>query len=166
MSVNYDQIAQKYDLSPDAVKALAEALQRGNGTLAQFNHPELGGMGQWMPGMVMVGDMFNNALKAKIDGVCTTLASTHTPSTMAQMQSNRWWDAELGQPKTSGAQNETRYAYFPDSKRLLVMRDGKIKTYHTGSHRIVGVSQQQSNNTQSLVFQTDQGVISEADLDS
>jgi hypothetical protein len=42
--------------------------------MAQFNHPEFGGMSQWSPGMTMVGDMFNNGLKSKLDAVCSELA--------------------------------------------------------------------------------------------
>jgi len=51
-----------------------DALARGNGSMAQFNHPELGGNGQWMPGMIMIGEMFNHALKAKVNALCTELA--------------------------------------------------------------------------------------------
>jgi hypothetical protein len=51
-------------------------LTDGNGTMAQFNHWELGGGGQWMQGgMTMVGDMFNNSLKAKVDGLCFELSN-------------------------------------------------------------------------------------------
>jgi hypothetical protein len=43
--------------------------------MAQFNHHELGGAGQWMPGgMTMVGDMFNHGLKVKVDGLCSELS--------------------------------------------------------------------------------------------
>ena len=42
--------------------------------MAQFSHPEFGGMSQWSPGMTMVGDMFNNGLKSKLDAVCSELA--------------------------------------------------------------------------------------------
>ena len=42
--------------------------------MAQFGHPDLGGNGQWMRnGMIMVGDMFNHALKAKVDALCQAL---------------------------------------------------------------------------------------------
>ena len=55
--------------------AMLESLIAGGGTMAQFNHPEFGGMGQWTRGgMTMVGDMFNNALKAKVDGLCSELS--------------------------------------------------------------------------------------------
>jgi hypothetical protein len=70
------ELAQRYDVSTAAVLTLLQALMHGHGTMAQFDHPELGGRGQWMPGgMVMVGDMFNQALKATVDGLCTALAA-------------------------------------------------------------------------------------------
>src|SRR5262245_12447475 len=70
------ELAQRYNVSTDAVLTLLYALVNGHGTMAQFDHPELGGRGQWMQGgMVMVGDMFNNALKARGTELCTTLAS-------------------------------------------------------------------------------------------
>src|SRR2546422_2362231 len=70
------ELAQRYGVSTEAVLTLLSALMRGHGTMAQFDHRELGGRGQWMPGgMVMVGDMFNHALKAMVDGLCTELAA-------------------------------------------------------------------------------------------
>ncbi len=70
-----NDLAQRYGVSTDAVMSLLQALINGNGTMAQFNHWELGGGGQWMQGgMTMVGDMFNYGLKAKVDGLCTELS--------------------------------------------------------------------------------------------
>ncbi|MGO9547684.1 MAG: SHOCT domain-containing protein [Rhodomicrobium sp.] len=69
-------IAQRYGISFDAVKAMLDAVSRGGGTMAQFNVPELGGGGQWMlGGMTMVGDMFNNSLKATVDNLCYELSN-------------------------------------------------------------------------------------------
>lgn len=69
-------LAQRYGVSQDAVMVLLQATMEGHGTMAQFNHPELGGSGQWMQGgMTMVGDMFNHGLKSKVDGLCTELSS-------------------------------------------------------------------------------------------
>lgn len=71
-----NQIANQYGVSSDAVLTLLQALVNGNGTMAQFNHWELGGGGQWMQGgMTMVGDMFNSSLKAKVDGLCFELSN-------------------------------------------------------------------------------------------
>jgi len=70
-----DALAQRYSVGTDAVMTLLQALVNGNGTMAQFNHPELGGSGQWMRGgMTMVGDMFNSGLKLKVDGLCSELS--------------------------------------------------------------------------------------------
>jgi len=70
-----DELAQRYSVSADAVVTLLQSLVNGNGTMAQFNHRELGGGGQWMRGgMTMVGDMFNHGLKAKVEGLCSELS--------------------------------------------------------------------------------------------
>jgi hypothetical protein len=70
-----NELAQRYAVSTDVVMTLLQALVNSNGTMAQFNHWELGGGGQWMRGgMTMVGDMFNYALKSKVDGLCSELS--------------------------------------------------------------------------------------------
>lgn len=44
--------------------------------MAQFSHPEFGGSGQWMQGgMLMLSDMFNHALKGRVDGLCNELSA-------------------------------------------------------------------------------------------
>ena len=64
-----DELAQRYSVSSDAVMTLLRALVNNNGSMAQFNHQELGGGGQWMRGgMTMVGDMFNYGLKSLVSG--------------------------------------------------------------------------------------------------
>ena len=70
-----DELAQRYGVGSGAVTAMLHSLIAGGGTMAQFDHPEFGGMGQWTRGgMTMVGDMFDNSLKAKVDGLCSELA--------------------------------------------------------------------------------------------
>ncbi len=71
-----NDIAQRYNFSPDAVFCMLQAVINGNGSMAQFNHREFGGSGQWMRGgMIMLGDMFNNALKNSVGGLCQELAN-------------------------------------------------------------------------------------------
>ena len=79
---------------------------------------------------------------------------------MAEMQ--QWWPAALGQPSSSGAQNDARYAFFPDKRRLLIEQDGALSTYDTGDHQIGGVSQAQSDRRH-LAFTSQNGTV---DLDS
>jgi Short C-terminal domain len=58
------------------VAAMLDAVMNGNGSMAQFSHPEFGGSGQWMRGgMIMIGDMFNNTLKGRIDALCNDLST-------------------------------------------------------------------------------------------
>ena len=45
-----NDLAQRYGVSTDAAMTLLQALLNTNGTMAQFDHRELGGAGQWMPG--------------------------------------------------------------------------------------------------------------------
>lgn len=69
-------IAQRYGVSFDAIATMLNAVANGGGTMAQFNHPEFGGGGQWMQGgMTMVGDMFNHGLKSQVDSVCYELSN-------------------------------------------------------------------------------------------
>jgi hypothetical protein len=158
--------------------------------MAQFQHPELGGGGQWMRGgMVMVGDMFNHALKAKVDSLCTELSDrlmneplfampsqyqSQSQSSGGEGQvslfvpgqgggSGEWWPAGLGAPSSTGAQNQVRYAFFPGTRRLAVEIDGRVTIYDTGDHLISGVSQQQGGGT-SVTFTSQYGLVRVADL--
>ena len=71
-----NDIAQRYNLSQEAVVYMLGAVNQGGGSMAQFNSPELGGSGQWMRGgMTMVGDMFNNGLKSTVDNLCNELSN-------------------------------------------------------------------------------------------
>jgi hypothetical protein len=162
------EIAQRHGFSPDAARAVAEALRRGNFTTAQFNHPELGGMGQWVAGgMLMIGDMFNNDLKARVGALCRDLAAAPGPVPAAAEQQpsqpSNWWSGDLGHPSATGAQNDMRYACFPDRRRLAVMQNGRVRVFDTGEHRIGGFSQQQSTN-QHLTFSSQLGTVRLEDL--
>jgi hypothetical protein len=45
-----DGIAMRYGYSTDAVLSMLQSVINGNGNMAQFNHPEFSGSGQWMRG--------------------------------------------------------------------------------------------------------------------
>ncbi|SHG04548.1 Short C-terminal domain-containing protein [Kaistia soli DSM 19436] len=174
-----DGISERYGISQDAAEVLIAALVAGGGSQAQFSHPDLGGMGQWSAGgMIMVGDMFNNDLKHRVDGFLSELATAlrggdlFEPAAEGRRDGREGaglfapgggfaassWPDELGTPSTSGAQNDLHYAYFPDSRRLAIRKGGHITLYDTADHAIGGVSQQQSGD-QSLTFTSQYGTV-------
>jgi hypothetical protein len=75
-----------------------------------------------------------------------------------------WWPDDLGQPNTSGGQNDVKYAFFSDKHRLAVQKNGKLTVYDSGDHRISGVSQQQGSN-HSLVFTSQHGTVNVDELE-
>jgi hypothetical protein len=178
------EIAARHGFSVGAVSAMLEALVRGGGTMAQFSHSEFGGSGQWLRGgMIMIGDMFNNGLKSKVDALCSELAAVvagapdggdmfvRAPHPAAQSQSQsqgggpgtaggnafitwqsqsgaggNWWPDDLGSPSSVGTQNDMRYAYFPQKRRLALFRGGRVEVLDTGEHMISGFGQQQGSS--------------------
>lgn len=70
-----NDLSQRYGFSTDAVTHMLFAVLNGNGSMAQFNHPEFAGSGQWMRGgMLMLGDMFNYSLKGSVDSLCSEIS--------------------------------------------------------------------------------------------
>ncbi|BAX91892.1 SHOCT domain-containing protein [Mycobacterium shigaense] len=161
------EMAQRHGLSEQAVLAMLFALRAGGGTMAQFDIPELGGSGQWMRGgMTMVGNMFDHALKARVDALCNELiqlltTSTVFPAAATQSQSGfasaGWWPADLGVPSSAGGQNDVRYAFFPGTRRLAIQIGGLTRVFDTGEHRIGGVQQQQGGGISSVSFTSQLG---------
>lgn len=182
------EIANRHGVSPAAANALLSCLLKGNGYQAQFDHPDLGGMGQWSQGgMLMIGDMFNHGLKNRVNQLCNDLAqllskeppfqTTEGSGGQWQNQSDdnvslfvagsgsagQWWPAELGSPDSAGAQNDLRYAFFSGPRRLAILQGGQPRIYDTGAHALSGFSQQQSGD-QSLTFTSQTGLVRVADL--
>ena len=213
-----EEVAQRHGFSTDAVMSMLESMIRGNGSMAQFDHPEFGGSGQWMQGgMTMVSDLFNNYLKDQVHGLCSELSrlianqpdlirsgSFQSQSQGSQPQRNDgsgqqheqsagyggsnqqqtaagpvgsvslfvpaapgtsgdWWPADLGRPNSTGAQNNVRYAFFAQPRRLAIEVNGKMTLYDTLTHQINGFSQQQSSGA-SLTFASPHGLLAVASL--
>jgi Short C-terminal domain len=162
-------ISRRYGLSQNSTINMLTAVNNGGGTMAQFSCPELGS-GQWMRGgMTMVSDMFNHGLKATVNNLCGELSNAlannqiFQPAPQGSSGGNNWWPGDLGSPSSSGSQNNTRYAYFPQARRLAVQRDGQVTVFDTLNHNIGGVSQQQGGGS-SLIFTSQFGTISTLDL--
>jgi hypothetical protein len=165
-----DEIARRTGFSSDAVLSMLVSIAAGGGRMAQFDHPEFGQSGQWMAGgPIMISDMFNNPLKARVAALCSELAILvrNNPWSVAmdsaRSQSQRassvsedrrdvgdeapakanWWPSGLGVPSSVGSQNSVRYAYFPAVRRIAIELDEKMTVYDTQDHQITGFSQQQ-----------------------
>jgi len=202
-----DDIAQRHGFSADAVMSMLDSVINGNGSMAQFNHPEFAGSGQWMRGgMIMLSDMFNNYLKGRVDSLCSELSnlvanqpdlvrsgSFQSQSQGGQYQNNagfghqqqqdgngpqgpvslfvppapgtsgNWWPDGIGWPNSTGAQNNVRYAYFSDARRLAIDVNGQVTVYDTLDHNIGGFSQQQSYGG-SLTFSSQYGLVAVSSL--
>jgi hypothetical protein len=186
-----NNLSQCHGFSTDAVMHMLIAVLNGNGTMAQFNHPEFAGSGQWMQGgMLMLGDMFNYSLKGRVDSLCSEISSIlanqpgllRSGSFQSQSQSgggqqsqaagspmgesslfvpdpaSHWWPKDLGAPDATGNQNNVRYAYFSNSRRLAVETNGQVWVYDTGDHQIGGFSQQQGMGG-SILFTSQYGTV-------
>ena len=180
-----EEIAHRTGFSQDAVTSMLFSIVGGRGGMAQFSHPEFGGSGQWMAGgAIMISDMFNNALKARVDALCNELSAlirsdpdfAAADPFQSQSQGARgnlqrgassllvaagpdqanWWPSDLGIPSSLGTQNEVRYAYFPATRRLAIDINGKVTVYDTQDHQISGFSQQQPGSG-SLSFSSQLG---------
>lgn len=169
--------AARHGVSEQAAEAMLHALVRGGGTMAQFNIPELGGSGQWLAsGMTMVGDMFNYGLQARVAGLASDLSQAMNVQRLVEApkvtamggmmgQSHGWWPDGLGQPSSTGGQNDIAYAVFPSTRRLAVRLGERVFLFDTGEHHIGGVSQSQSGGgLSSLTFQSQYGTLALVEL--
>ncbi len=112
------ELSQKYGLSTDAVTHMLIAVSNGNGTMAQFGHPEFGGAGQWMSGgMTMVSDLFNNHLKNLVNNLCSDISgklANHqlvAPSGSFQSQSQ---GGSHNQTQSNGQLGSQNSLFVPD----------------------------------------------------
>lgn len=176
-------LAEQHGVSRGAVETVLKALRSSGGSMAQFSHPDFGGMCQWSRGMTMVGDMFNDGLKAKLDAIATELSAhvakqpagsdkaehpAHATGdsgvsyTAGNSNASSWWPDDLGKPHSTGAQNAVRYAIFDD--RLVIDDHGNVTTYDTGGKRISGIAQAQGSAS-TLTFTGGDGLVKVSDLE-
>ena len=170
-----EELAQRHGFSREAVMSMLKSVACGHGTMAQFAHPEFGGSGQWLEGgMTMVSDMFNDVLKGRVAALCRDLsklvANNPRPAEPVSLfvppspsVSRQWWPADLGTPNSTGVQNNVRYAYFAESRRLAIELHGKMTVYDTLNNQIGSFAQQQSH-AGSLSFRSQHGLVDVSSL--
>lgn len=115
-------LSQRHGVSTDAATHMLIAVYNGNGSMAQFSHPEFGGSGQWMRGgMTMVSDLFNSHLKARVDNICSDISNSlareqlFAPSGSFQSQSQSGGGSGYNtQSQASGGNRSTSSLFVPD----------------------------------------------------
>lgn len=109
-------LSQRYGFSPDAITHMFFAVLNGNGSMAQFNHPEFAGSGQWMQGgMLMLGDMFNYNLKGRVDALCNEISGI-LANQPGLLQSGSFQSQSQG----GGGQQAQRSGAMPGQSSLFV----------------------------------------------
>ncbi|MBC7893460.1 MAG: hypothetical protein H7Y12_14685 [Sphingobacteriaceae bacterium] len=188
MNEELSKLAERHGFSPALAQQILAQLQQNGGRQAQFNDPSLGGYGQWQGGMLMIGDMMNYALKAKVAAFLADLAALATkspavPDALAQkarqaaetLQQTAFGSAQQSASAQNSAsvqqsgrgggfsvtQNGTTYQYSAEHNALVV---NETEIYDTTGLRILGISSQQQNGQGILVLNTDQGPKQLSDL--
>ncbi len=142
-----EALAAQYKIGVDAVRMMLDAVAQGGGSMAKFNVPEFGGGGEWLRGgMPAMGDMAASSMRATVDSLCNELSNLMAAQGNLFMPGGQgpaaaaWWPAELGQPSRTGSQASTRYACFPQIRRLAVDSDGRVEVYDTTGFSIEGLA--------------------------
>lgn len=111
-------LAQRHQVSTDAATHMLIAVHNGQGTMAQFSHPEFGGSGQWMRGgMTMVSDLFNYQLKNRVDSICndiSNLLSTHQLVPFSGSFQSQSQNGVSSQTQAAGSIGSTNSLFEPD----------------------------------------------------
>lgn len=111
-------MSNRHGFSNDAVTHMLIAVQNGNGSMAQFNHQEFGGGGQWMAGgMLMLGDMFNSQLKWRVQSLCEDLAnalSNHQSGALVGSFQSQSQNGSHHQNQRSGGHAPQNNLFAPD----------------------------------------------------
>jgi cell division septation protein DedD len=112
------EIANRYGISTDGVTHMLIAVHNGNGSMAQFSHPDFGGSGQWMRGgMTMVSDLFNNQLKFLVDSVCNDLSNGlagHQTSPFSGSFQSQSQNGSHAQSQSAGQLGSNNSLFVPD----------------------------------------------------
>lgn len=157
-------IASSHDVSVGTVAILLNSLETTGGNQVQFNISELGGMGQWQPGMVMVGDMFNSGLKYKVDQICSELSAWVRSRPKEEPKHGTSIITDNSSATFKGSQNNSHYAYHASDKRLVIENGGKTTLYDTTGYPLTGVQQSQDGSGKRLSFTYPGGTVQVSEL--
>ena len=115
-------LSNRHGVSQDAALHMLIAVSNGNGSMAQFNHSEFGGGGQWMSGgMTMVSDLFNNQLKSRVDSICCDISNAlanHQSGPFVGSFQSQSQSGSSNQSQAAGGIGGTNALFEPDPEQL------------------------------------------------
>lgn len=164
----YQRIAQQYGVSAEAVQQLAHALIRGRLKTARFNHPELGGIGKWRRGDVLLGDVRDEDHKTLVWRLAEELMPLlkHVPLPASSEENEQtlvmpWWgDRLLGEPIITDRFESVQYGYFLESRRVIVLRGDDLIHYDADGLLVTGLVRRVSpSRGLELILQTVTGEV-------
>ena len=97
---------------------MLQAVYKGNGSMAQFSHPDFGGSGQWMSGgMTMVSDLFNYNLKNLVNNLCSEISNSlanHQTTPFSGSFQSQSQNGSYGQSQAAGQIGSANSLFVPD----------------------------------------------------
>ena len=115
------------------------------------------------PGLLQSGSFQSQSQSGSGQQNQATGAPLGTSGLFVPDPEEHWWPSDLGSPSSSGNQNNMRYAYFANSRRLAVKTDRQVWVYDTLDHQIGGFAQQQGAGG-SITFSSQYGVVNLSSL--
>lgn len=115
------------------------------------------------PGLLQTGSFQSQSQSGSGQQNQTSGGSMGQSSLFVPDPEDNWWPQDLGPPSATGVQNNVRYAYFANSRRLAVKTGQQVWVYDTLDHQIGGFSQQQGGGS-SITFSSQFGTVNLSSL--
>lgn len=172
-------LSARHGASFEATLTLLRALIEGDGKSARFDHPELGGAGEWLAGgPTILSDLFNHDLKAKVAALCGDLAAMldqvdkeiaidaasgdtfavrlFEPTQAPRDDAEPFWPAAWSVPDRVVRTPDLSYAVFDQAQRLALIEGGQVAHLATDQRRIERLKREADGL---IVAETDQGEV-------
>jgi hypothetical protein len=175
-------LSEKYEVPVEAVRDLAQEMEKTGGTSVRFDIEALGGKGLWnMNRHASVGNGFNEQLNELVAALCNDLSQSiraevpedeptlvnrqprsKLDDTVALMpvsiKPTIWWPEHYGESADAiGNAGAVRYAYFEGCNRLVVRQNLRNRIFDTNGYEVYNVSAGKQPGFFNLIVNTSNG---------